>query len=108
MTNNYVSQDKQCGEECFTTGWEHEREIFIQYQSGGGETESSCEDTVFPGFDTDSYYSNNGNDIAYLVANLTNILDSNHPVEDCTTMKKPRKERKNIQENPQGGFGMKM
>lgn len=100
--------DKQCGEECFTTGWEHEREIFIQYQSGGGETESSCEDTVFPGFDTDSYYSNNGNDIAYLVANLTNILDSNHPVEDCTTMKKPRKERKNIQENPQGGFGMKM
>ena len=49
--------DKQCGEECFTTGWEHEREIFIQYQSGGGETESSCEDTVFPGFDTDSYYS---------------------------------------------------
>ena len=50
----------------------------------------------------------NGNDIAYLVANLTNILDSNHPVEDCTTMKKPRKERKNIQENPQGGFGMKM
>lgn len=100
--------DKQCGEECFTTGWEHEREIFIQYQSGGGETESSCEDTVFPGFDTDSYYSNNGNDIAYLVANLTNILDSNHPVEDCTTMKKPRKERKNTQENPQGGFGMKM
>ena len=100
--------DKRCSKECITTGWEYEREVFIQYQSGGGETESSCEDTVFPGFDTDSYYSNNGNDIAYLVANLTNILDSNHPVEDCTTMKKPRKERKNIQENPQGGFGMKM
>ncbi len=101
--------DKRCGEECLTTGWEYEREVFIQYQSGGGETESSCEDTVFPGFDTDSYYSNNGNDIAYLVADLTNILDDDHPVEDCTTMKKPRKERKNTHKsNPQGGFNMSM
>ena len=97
MTKNYVSQINNAA-----------KNASQQVGSGGGETESSCEDTVFPGFDTDSYYSNNGNDIAYLVANLTNILDSNHPVEDCTTMKKPRKERKNIQENPQGGFGMKM
>lgn len=101
--------DKRGGEECLTTGWEHEREVFIQYQSGRGETESSCEDTVFPGFDTDSYYGNNGNDVAYLVADLTNILDNDHPMEDCTTMKKPRKERKNTQKSsPQGGFGMKM
>lgn len=101
--------DKRCGEECLTTGWEYEREVFIQYQSSGGETESSCEDTVFPGFDTDSYYSNNGNDIAYLVADLTNILDNDHPVEDCTTMKQPRKERKNTNNsNPRGGFNMSM
>lgn len=101
--------DKRCSEECLTTGWKYEREVFIQYQSGGEETESSCDDTVFPGFDTDSYYSNNGNDIAYLVADLTNILDSDHPVEDCTTMKKPRKERKNTHKsNPQGGFNMSM
>lgn len=101
--------DKRCGKECLSTGWEYEREIFIQYQSGGGETESSCEDTVFPGFDTDSYYSNNGNDVAYLVADLTNILDSDHPVEDCTTIRKPRKERKNTHKsNPQGGFNMSM
>lgn len=101
--------DKQCGEECLTTGWEYEREIFIQHQSGGGETESSCEDIVFPGFDTDSYYGSNGNDIAYLVADLTNILDNDHPVEDCTTMKKPRKERKNTHKsNPRGGFNMSM
>lgn len=101
--------DKRCGEKCLTTGWEHEREVFIQYQSGRGETESLCEDTVFPGFDTDSYYGNNGNDIAYLVADLTNILDSDHPVEDCTTIRKPRKERKNTQKsNPQGGFNMSM
>lgn len=101
--------DKRCGEECLSTGWEYEREIFIQYQSGGGETESSCEDSVFSGFDTDSYYSNNGNDVAYLVADLTNILDNDHPVEDCTTMKKPRKERKNTHKsNPQGGFDMSM
>lgn len=101
--------DKRCGEECLPTGWEYEREIFIQYQSGGGKTESSCEDTVFSGFDTDSYYSNNGNDIAYLVADLTNILDNDHAVEDCTTMKQPLKERKNTHKsNPQGGFNMSM
>lgn len=112
-TSGYDEQlcqsDKQCGEECLTTGWEYEREIFIQYQSGGGETESSCEDTVFPGFDTDGYYGNNGNDVAYLVADLTNILDSDHPVEDCTAMRKPRKERKNTHKSsPQGGFNMSM
>ena len=36
-----------------------------------------------------------GTDTAYLFADLTNIIDEDAPVEDCTTMHQPRRQKKN-------------
>ena len=109
MTNNYVNQindaAKNASQQVGSTSEKY------SYSISQAEEKLNHHATIlfFSGFDTDRYYSSNGNDIAYLVADLTNILDNDHPVEDCTTMKKTRKERKNTQKsNPQGGFNMSM
>ncbi len=36
-----------------------------------------------------------GTDTAYLFADLTNIIDEDAPVEDCTTMRHPQHRKKN-------------
>ena len=47
--------------------------------------------------DTDSSLDHLGTDTAFLVAELTDILDSTPHVEDCTTMKQPRQKKKKEQ-----------
>ena len=52
--------------------------------------------------DSDFSYSdcpvdNLGIDSAYLVADMINILDNDHPIEDCTTKKRPPHNKKNTQ-----------
>jgi hypothetical protein len=85
------------------TGWETEREIFQQLITAERETpqnnDMAYEDSV------PTYNSSNSlvSGSAYLFAELTNII-ADSPVEDCTTMKKPKKERKNTY----GGFTMSM
>ena len=85
------------------TGWKSERELLTAILLGGTDGEAEFEETAF-GFTYPDYPADNlGIDSAYLVADVINILDNDHPTEDCTTGKKPRHERKNTQS---GGFNM--
>ena len=81
------------------TGWENERELFEQYlyasQYGGGQAGEAYEQTVLDIADTFSGTHSVGTDAAYLVGNLGNIIDEDAPVEDCTTMHQPRRQKKN-------------
>jgi hypothetical protein len=85
------------------TGWETERGIFQQLITSEREIPQNngvaYEDSV------PTYNSSNSlvSDSVYLFAELTNIVDDS-PVEDCTTMKQQKKERKNAH----GGFTMSM
>lgn len=45
--------------------------------------------------DPDGSADHLGTDTAYLFADLTNIIDEDSPVEDCTTMHQPRRQKKN-------------
>jgi hypothetical protein len=85
------------------TGWETEREIFQQLINVERETpqnnDMAYEDSVSANNSSNSLVS----DSAYLFGSLTNIIDDSS-VEDCTTMKQQKKERKNTH----GGFTMSM
>lgn len=85
------------------TGWEDERAIFAEYFFGEGtdevvyeEASLDCDDT----FGTPDYI---GDYTANLVADFTNILDEDRPIEDCTTIHYPSEKKKHQQS---GGFSM--
>ncbi|MBQ8622956.1 MAG: relaxase/mobilization nuclease domain-containing protein [Oscillospiraceae bacterium] len=81
------------------TGWENERELFTESlyasQYGGGQAGEAYEQTVLDIADTFGGTHSVGTDAAYLVGNLGNIIDEDAPVEDCTTMQHPRRQKKN-------------
>ncbi|MGN0456898.1 MAG: relaxase/mobilization nuclease domain-containing protein [Acutalibacteraceae bacterium] len=81
------------------TGWENERELFEQSlyasQYVGGETGEAHEQTVLDISDTFSGTHSIGTDTAYLIGNLSNIIDEDTPVEDCTTKYYPAERKKN-------------
>ena len=79
------------------TGWECERGILEGALLSQGTDEQSLEKA-----DSNFTYPNNsanhlGTDSAYLAANLMGIFDNDRPIEDCTTIRKSKKERKNTQ-----------
>ena len=55
------------------------------------------EESILDCADPDSYFNHLGTDTAFLVAELTDIIDSTPYVEDCTTMKQPRQKKKKEQ-----------
>lgn len=81
------------------TGWENERELFEQHlqtlQYGGGQTGQAYEQTVLDVSDTFGGTHSVGTDTAYLIGDIGNIIDEDAPVEDCTTMHQPRRQKKN-------------
>ena len=81
------------------TGWENERELFEQYlyasQYSGGQTGQAYEQTVLDGSDTFGGTHSIGTDAAYLIGDIGNLIDEDAPVEDCTTMYQPRRQKKN-------------
>lgn len=81
------------------TGWENERELFEQHlyasQYGGGQTGEAYEQTVLDVSDTFGGAHSVGIDTAYLIGDIGNIIDEDAPVEDCTTMHQPRRQKKN-------------
>lgn len=79
------------------TGWANERAIFENALRGRGQDGEVFEQSVLDFSDADSYFNHLGTDTAYLVAELTDILDSTPYVEDCTTMKQPRQKKKKEQ-----------
>lgn len=81
------------------TGWENERELFEQSlyasQYGGGQIGETHEQTVLDIPDTFGDTLDIGIGAAYLVGNLSNIIDEDTPVEDCTTKYYPAERKKN-------------
>lgn len=81
------------------TGWENERELFRESlyasQYGGGQAGEAYEQTVLDIADPFGSAHSVGTDTAYLIGDIGNIIDEDAPVEDCTTMHQPRKQKKN-------------
>ena len=87
------------------TGWESERELLSAALFGGTEGEAECEETDYGFADPDDLVDHLGIDSAYLAADVMNILDNDHPTEDCTMQKRPPHNKKNTQS---GGYNMSM
>ena len=84
-------------EELPITGWEHERGILEEALLGRGADQKHSEKADSDFFDSDYPVDNLGIDSAYLVADMINILDNDHPTEDCTAKKRPPHNKKNTQ-----------
>ena len=70
------------------TGWESERELFTTTILGETDDQTQLEADDF-GFAYPDYPADHlGIDSAYLAADVINILDNDHPTEDCTMQKK--------------------
>lgn len=88
----------ECGDERYVlTGWEDERAVFENALCGGGRNEESFEESL-------SDFDNSGADdysvlvdSIYLAADISQIIDDDYPVEDCTTMKHSRQKKKDEQ-----------
>ena len=79
------------------TGWEYERGILEEALLGRG-TDQECFEKADSNFSVSDYPADNlGIDSAYLVADMINILDNDHPIEDCTAKKRPPHNKKNTQ-----------
>jgi len=77
------------------TGWEYERRIFEDALLGRGADQEHTEETNSSFDYPDDTLDHLGIDSAYLAADVINVIDNDHPTEDCTTNKKPRHEHKN-------------
>ena len=77
------------------TGWESERTVFTESLFGTGNGENVYETEYMDLADPDGGADHLGTDTAYLFADLTNIIDEDAPVEDCTTMRQPQHRKKN-------------
>lgn len=77
------------------TGWESERGFFEQALFGGGSDAEAYGQTVLDISDTFSDTLDIGIGAAYLIGNLSNIIDEDASVEDCTTKYYPAERKKN-------------
>lgn len=90
--------------EFWVTGWEYERGILEEALLGrGADQEQLEEDYSSFAYPNDSL-NHLGSDTAYLAAELMGIIDNDSHTDDCTTIKKPRHERKNTKSD---GFKMR-
>lgn len=99
------SDDIDLAGELPITGWEDEREFFEAAILSGGTDEEQLEEDYSSFTYPDDPADHLGIDSAYLGADVMNILDNDSHIEDCTSNKKPRHERKNTKTN---GFNMSM
>lgn len=76
-------------------GWESERRLFEQALFGEVSDAEAHEQTVLDISDTFGGTHSIGTDTAYLIGNLSNIIDEETPVEDCTTKYYPAERKKN-------------
>ena len=101
LGNGYREQDDHGSGERDGTGWESERELFEEYVFGEGNDGSVHEAAQSYRFDPDRDTRGLGTDTAYFIADLTNIIDEDAYVEDCTTMHyAPSRKKKEQQSGP--------
>ena len=93
--NSIYREDEYGNREYVITGWESERELFAESLFGTGNGENVYETEYMDLADPDGGADHLGTDTAYLFADLTNIIDEDAPVEDCTTMRQPQHRKKN-------------
>ena len=79
------------------TGWENERGIFEAFILGEGISYYSDETPDVNLADTGSHTDYYDAALGYLVANLTDIIDEDRPIEDCTTIHYPKERKKHQQ-----------
>lgn len=93
--NGIYREDEYGNREYVITGWESERELFAESLFGTGNGESVYETEYMDLADPDGCADHLGTDTAYLFADMTNIIDEDAPVEDCTTIRHPQHQKKN-------------
>ncbi len=99
--NGHREQDDNSSGERDGTGWESERELFKEYVFGEGNDGSVYEAAQSHRSDTDGGAYSLGSDTAYFIADLTNIIDDDAYVEDCTTVHyAPSRKKKEQQSGP--------
>lgn len=89
----FRTDDEHGSKEYCVTGWEYERGIFEVFILGEGISYYSDETPDVNFTDTGSHTDDYDASLGYLVADLTDIIDEDRPIEDCTTIHYP-KERK--------------
>ena len=83
------------------TGWESERELFEEYVFGKRSDGNVYETPQSYRFDTDRDTCGLGTDTAYFIADLTNIIDEDADIEDCTTIHyAPSRKKKEHESGP--------
>ncbi|MBO5379610.1 MAG: hypothetical protein J6A90_04715 [Clostridia bacterium] len=101
LGNGHREQDDHGSTERNGTGWESERKLFEEYVFGEGSDGSIYEAAQPHRFDTDGGAYSLGSDTAYFIADLTNIIDEDAYVEDCTTIHyAPSRKKKEQQSGP--------
>ena len=88
------------------TGWEYERELLAGALSDEGYDEDVYAEDIL---DNDHPFDNHDHllfDSAYLIADLSNLLDEDRRIEDSTTMPKEKKEKKRNQSHGPNMGGM--
>ena len=101
LGNGHREQDDYSSGEYNGTGWESERELFEEYVFGEGSDGSVYETPQSYRSDPDRDTHGLGSDTAYFIADLTNIIDEDAYVEDCTTMHyAPSRKKKEQQSGP--------
>ena len=85
------------GEGYCLTGWENERRIFEAFIRGEGISYYSDETPDVNIADAGSHTVDYDAALGYLVADLTDIIDEDRPIEDCTTIHYPKERKKHQQ-----------
>ena len=89
---NYCYTDENGEQHYVETGWESEREELLVYLTAERENEELYEKAIL---DYSSGKLNYIIDGAYLATEVFDMIDNDYHNEDCTTMRKQVKERKN-------------
>jgi hypothetical protein len=98
-SSNRIYRDNEDGSfESILTGWENERAVFTGFISAEGRDEAFYQAAISDFTDPVSLI---GSGIS-LIAEAGNIIDNDHPVEDCTTMKRPNSRKKKKEQGYSG------
>ena len=87
-------------EEPIITGWENQRKFFTESLFGAGENEQIHGPAVLDSPDSFGGAGDIGIDIAYLSANVAEIIDEDYHPQDSTTMPKQKRKKRALGQKP--------
>ena len=95
--SGFRTVDEYGSEGYCVTGWENERGIFEAFIHGEGISYYSDETPDVNIADAGSHTVDYDDSLGYLVADLTDIIDEDRPIEDCTTIHYSKERKKHQQ-----------